>query len=63
MPQYAQLTLTPLLLYLSLSLLIALQSKEDKEGQARNAEIEAQLKRDRLAQRNEISKSNLKTCF
>jgi guanine nucleotide-binding protein subunit alpha len=29
-------------------------SKVDKEGQARNDEIEAQLKKDRLAQRNEI---------
>ncbi|EPQ29477.1 uncharacterized protein PFL1_03232 [Pseudozyma flocculosa PF-1] len=29
-------------------------SKVDKEGQARNDEIEAQLKRDRLAQKNEI---------
>lgn len=29
-------------------------SKVDKEGQARNDEIEAQLKRDKIAQRNEI---------
>ncbi|UZJ54984.1 hypothetical protein CBS101457_004304 [Exobasidium rhododendri] len=29
-------------------------SKEDKEGAARNDEIEAQLKKDRMAQRNEI---------
>lgn len=29
-------------------------SKEDKEGQARNDQIEAQLKKDRLAQKNEI---------
>jgi len=40
---------------LFLPLVLCNQSKEDKEGQARNAEIEAQLKRDRLAQRNEIS--------
>ena len=29
-------------------------STEDKEGKARNEEIENQLKRDRLQQRNEI---------
>lgn len=29
-------------------------STEDKEGKARNDEIENQLKRDKMAQRNEI---------
>jgi guanine nucleotide-binding protein G(i) subunit alpha len=29
-------------------------STEEKEGKARNEEIENQLKRDRMAQRNEI---------
>lgn len=30
------------------------QSTEDKEGRARNEEIETQLKRDKMSQRNEI---------
>ena len=30
------------------------QSTEDKEGKARNEEIETQLKKDKMSQRNEI---------
>jgi guanine nucleotide-binding protein G(i) subunit alpha len=30
------------------------QSTEDKEGKARNEEIESQLKKDKMSQRNEI---------
>jgi G-protein alpha subunit. len=37
-------------------------STEDKEGKARNDEIENQLKRDRMQQRNEIKMLLLGTC-
>lgn len=38
-------------------------STEEKEGKARNEEIENQLKRDRMQQRNEIKMLLLGTCF
>lgn len=37
-------------------------STEDKEGKARNEEIENQLKRDKMMQRNEIKMLLLGTC-
>lgn len=37
-------------------------STEEKEGKARNEEIENQLKRDRMQQRNEIKMLLLGTC-
>lgn len=38
-------------------------STEEKEGKARNEEIENQLKRDRMQQRNEIKMLLLGTCY
>jgi guanine nucleotide-binding protein subunit alpha len=38
-------------------------STEDKDGKARNQEIEDQLKRDRLSQRNEIKMLLLGECI
>jgi guanine nucleotide-binding protein G(i) subunit alpha len=38
-------------------------STEEKEGKARNEEIENQLKKDRLMQRNEIKMLLLGTCL